>query len=68
MGNGQNGLKEDQLKDINIIKDNGLINVYVNPEGRMKVELLRDILKTCRDNKKPVLMVVGVAGTTERIC
>lgn len=65
MGNGQKGLSEEELVTIGKIEHDGLINVYVDPEGKVKPDLLERILRVCRDNKKPVVMVVGVMGTTE---
>ncbi len=65
LGNGRKGLSEEELVDIKCIKDDGLINVYVDPVGRVKTDLLKKVLQTCKANKKPVLMVVGVMGTTE---
>ncbi|MBI9034003.1 MAG: hypothetical protein JEZ03_06010 [Bacteroidales bacterium] len=65
MGNGRKGLAEQELVDIKSIKDDGLINVYVDPDGRVKTDLLNKVLQTCKANKKPVIMVVGVMGTTE---
>lgn len=65
MGNGQKGLEPHQLTDINTIAHDGLINIYVDSEGRMNTRLLKDVLTVCKDHKKPVVMVVGVMGTTE---
>ncbi len=65
IGHGQKGLKEKELVNIDVIKNDGLINVYVDPEGKVKTDLLNGVLRTCKENKKPVVMVVGVMGTTE---
>ncbi|MCG8698058.1 MAG: pyridoxal-dependent decarboxylase, partial [Bacteroidales bacterium] len=65
MGNGKKGLKEEDLTKIDCIRHDGLINVYVDSEGKVNTRLLEKVLTTCRDNKKPVVMVVGVMGTTE---
>lgn len=65
LGNGQKGLNKKQLTQINKIEDDGLINIYVDSEGKVNTKLLRKVLETCEANKKPVIMVVGVMGTTE---
>lgn len=64
MGQGQK-LKEEELTDISKIKNEGLLNIFVDDEGKMKADLLQNVLDTCKANKKPVVMVVGVMGTTE---
>lgn len=65
MGGGQQGLTEAELTDISVIKDDGLLNVYVNEEGKVKTDLLQRVLDTCRAHKKPVVLNVAVVGTTE---
>lgn len=65
LGNGQKGIDVDGLTDIQKIAGDGLINVYVDPEGKVDTELLNNVLNVCKQNKKPVIMVVGVMGTTE---
>ncbi|MDX8399841.1 MAG: hypothetical protein R8K20_06290, partial [Gallionellaceae bacterium] len=67
MGGGQQGLSEEQLCDISVIQNDGLINIYVDAEGKVKTDLLKKELDTCKDNKKPVLLNVAVVGTTEEV-
>ena len=65
MGGGQKGLSEKQMLDIEVIKDDGLLNVYVDEEGKVKTQLLQGVLNTCKQHKKPVVMNVAVVGSTE---
>ena len=58
-------LSEAELVDPDAIRDQGILNVFVDAEGRMKPELLDGVLDACARAKKPVLMVVGVFGSTE---
>ena len=65
MGNGQKGLSVNDLTNFDVIENDGLINIYVDPEGKVNTDLLTNVLNVCKDNKKPIVMVVGVMGTTE---
>lgn len=65
MGSGKQGLSESELQDIEAIKDEPLINVYVDSEGRVKTDLLKQVLDTCQQYKKPIIMNVAVVGSTE---
>ncbi len=69
MGKGKSGVKyiSPETGEINfeMIKDDGLINICVDENGRMEQDHLINVLDICRINKKPVIMVVGVMGTTE---
>jgi hypothetical protein len=44
---------------------NGLLNVFVDPNGRMCMKLLREKLVECSKERIPVLQVVAVIGSTE---
>ncbi|HEU4965360.1 MAG TPA: pyridoxal-dependent decarboxylase [Bacilli bacterium] len=42
-----------------------LLPIHVDEDGRMRVDHLRDVLTTCLQERRPVLTVVAVLGTTE---
>lgn len=42
----------------------GLLNVFVDANGRMDMAQLRQTLEACRRNRMPVLQVVAVIGST----
>lgn len=65
LGGGQKGLTPSEMCDINRIANDGLLNVYVDEEGRVDTQLLNRVLDTCREHKKPVIMNVAVVGSTE---
>lgn len=65
MGGGQQGLTEDELTDMSKIQDDGLLNIYVDDEGKVKTDLLRKVLESCKTHKKPIVLNVAVVGTTE---
>ncbi|MGJ8623352.1 MAG: pyridoxal phosphate-dependent decarboxylase family protein [Yoonia sp.] len=44
---------------------NQLWRVYVDQDGRMRMDHLRQILQDCLDEKRPVIEVVAVIGSTE---
>ncbi|WP_107498120.1 pyridoxal-dependent decarboxylase [Thalassobius sp. I31.1] len=44
---------------------NQLHRVHVDLDGRMRMDHLREMLQECLDNKRPVLEVVAVIGSTE---
>ncbi|UWQ09221.1 pyridoxal phosphate-dependent decarboxylase family protein [Aliiroseovarius crassostreae] len=44
---------------------NQLHRVHVDLNGRMRMDRLREMLQDCLDNKRPVIEVVAVIGSTE---
>ncbi|WP_296420328.1 pyridoxal phosphate-dependent decarboxylase family protein [Pseudooctadecabacter sp.] len=44
---------------------NFMHDVHVDRDGRMRVDLLRETLEDCLRNKRPILEVVAVIGSTE---
>ncbi len=44
---------------------NNVWSTHVDLDGRMKIDHLRDHIETCYQNRRPVLEVVAVMGTTE---
>lgn len=44
---------------------NQLWRIHVDQDGRMRMDHLRETLQDCLDNKRPVIEVVAVIGSTE---
>jgi len=44
---------------------NNVQSTYVDLDGRMMIDHLRDQIETCYQNRRPILEVVAVMGTTE---
>ncbi|SIT83939.1 Pyridoxal-dependent decarboxylase conserved domain-containing protein [Yoonia rosea] len=44
---------------------NQLWRIHVDEDGRMRMDHLRETLQDCLDNKRPILEVVAVIGSTE---
>ncbi|TAJ06815.1 glutamate decarboxylase [Marinilabiliaceae bacterium JC017] len=64
LGHGE-ALSEEELTDPEKLIHQGLINVFVDSEGRMNTDLLKKVLDKCAEIHKPVLLLVAVIGTTE---
>ena len=62
-------LTEDELSDPEVFRnkavDQSFLNVFVDAQGRMKIDLLKKVLDNCEACRKPVLLVVAVEGSTE---
>lgn len=65
LGHGTNLTEDELTRFSDKVKNQSFLNVFVDEQGRMKMPLLKEVLEKCKENRKPVLMVVAVQGSTE---
>ncbi len=56
---------EDPEKEQEQVLQNKLISIPVDAKARMKMDALEKVLQTCQTRRIPVLMAVGVLGSTQ---
>lgn len=65
LGLGSSGYVLNNSDSLHDLKRCGMINVTVDESARMDLDNLKAVLEKCVAQKKPVLMVVAVIGSTE---